>query len=169
MQSELVTVTVQVGLFLITSILGLLIYKREKRAILAYIEKFVDSKIQAAIDDVGGVLGQIFEKPIVKASMTNLGKMGGAAMQNKAISNQMAIDVLNSPKFEGLKMAAKMGLNIDIDQYIEEHGAERTLQSAIGLGDQLGIDIMGLLAGGLNGANLSVGHEANGINYYLRS
>jgi len=166
-QSELMTVTVQVGLFLITSILGLLIYRREKREVLAHMEKFVDSRIQVAIDDIGGVLGQIFEKPIVKASMTNLGKMGGEAMQNKAIINKMATDVLDGPKFAALKMAAKMGLNVDIDQYIEENGAVATLQAAQSLGQMVGIDVSQLMAGGLNGANLAVGPEANGVNYYL--
>ncbi|MEE9540562.1 MAG: hypothetical protein V3V85_03590, partial [Candidatus Thorarchaeota archaeon] len=66
---------------------------KEKREILAHVEEFVDQRIQIGIDDVGEVLGTIFEKPIVKASMTNLGKLGGAAMQNKSVINKMAIDV----------------------------------------------------------------------------
>lgn len=163
MQNELLAAGVQVIIFPVTLILGLLVYRREKRNILATI----DDKIQMAIDQVGEALGLIFEKPIVKASMTNLGKLGGSAMQDKAVTNKMALDILSSPKFEGLKMAAKIGLNIDIDQYIEENGAERTLQSAIALGNQAGIDVMGLLVGGLDGANLAVGSETNGINYYL--
>lgn len=162
LQGDIVTIGVQVGLFLITSLGGLLLYRREKRAILASI----DERIQTAINDVAEALGLIFEKPIVKASMTNLGKMGGAAMQNKSIINKMAMDVLDGPKFSGMKMAAKMGLNIDIDQYIEENGAVATLQAAQSLGQMLGVDVSQLMSGGLNGANLSVGPESD--NPYLR-
>jgi len=156
-----------IAIYLITSLIGYKIIMREKRVILAQI----DVKIQQAVDGVGEAIGvvleQIFEKPVVKASMTNLGKLGGAAMQNKSIINKMATDVLDGPKFAGLKMAAKMGLNIDIDQYIEENGAVATLQAAQSLGQMVGIDVTQLMAGGLNGANLAVGPEANGVNYYL--
>lgn len=163
MQSDIVTIGVQVGLFLITSLGGLLLYKREKRSILAS----VDDRIQNAIDGVSEVLIQIFEKPVVKASMTQLGKKGGAAMQQKSLVNKMAMDVLDGPKFAGLKMGAKTLLNIDVDQYIEENGAVATLQAAQSLGQMVGIDVTQLMSGGMNGANLSVGHEAND-NPYLR-
>lgn len=169
MQSEVLALGIQVAIFVVTSILGYRILMREKREILAHVETFVDSRIQAGIDDVGEALGQIFEKPIVKASMTNIGKLGGAAMQNKALINRMATDVLDGPKFAGLKMAAKMGLNIDIDEYIEENGAVATLQAAQSLGALIGIDVTKIMNDGLNGANLAVGPEANGTNYYLRS
>ena len=162
MQVELMALGVQVGLFVITSILGYRILMREKREILASI----DDKIQMAIDDVGEALQEVFAQPIVKASMTNLGKMGGAAMKHKAISNKMALDILASPKMSALKMAAKMGLGIDIDQYIEENGAIETLGAANELGQLVGIDVMSIITGGLNGANLAVGPEANG-GYHL--
>lgn len=168
MQTEFIAVGIQVAIFIVTSILGYKVLMREKRDILVHVETFVDSRIQAGIDDVGEVLGQIFEKPIVKRAMTDLGAKGGAAMQNKALINRMATDVLDGPKFAGLKMAAKMGLNIDLDQYIEENGAVATLQAAQSLGQLVGIDITQALAGGLNGANLAMGSEANGVNYYLR-
>lgn len=163
MQSEFIALGIQVGLFLITSILGYKILMKEKGDVLAQI----DVKIQDAIDGVGEALNEVFARPVVKASMTQLGKQGGAAMQNKALINKMATDVLDGPKFAGLKMAAKMGLNIDIDEYIEENGAVATLQAAQSLGQLVGIDVTQALAGGLNGANLAVGSEANGINYYL--
>lgn len=161
MQTEILTLGVQVALFVITSILGYRILMKEKREILAHVEGFVDSRIQTGIDEVGEVLGQIFEKPIVKASMTNLGKLGGAAMRDKSLINKMATDVLDGPKFAGMKMLAKQALNIDIDQYIEENGAVATLQAAQSLGQLVGVDISQVMSGGLNGANLSVGPESD--------
>lgn len=155
------TLGVQLGLFLITSIGGYLIIKREKRAILATI----DQKIQGAIDQLGEALNEVFARPVVKASMTNLGKQGGAAMQQKSIMNKMAMNVLDGPKLQGLKMVAKQALNIDVDEYIEEHGPIATLQAAQGIGDLMGIDVMQALSGNLNGANLSIGSEAD--NPYL--
>lgn len=163
MQSDLMTSALPIVIYLITSLIGYKIVMREKKLILASI----DVKIQTAIDEVGEALGAIFEKPIVKASMTNIGNLGGAAMQNKAIINKMATDVLDSSKFAGLKLIAKQVLNIDIDEYIEENGAAATLEAAQSLGELAGIDVLKVLTDGLNGANLAVGSEANGINYYL--
>ena len=163
MQTDMMALVLPIVFYLITSLVGYKIIMREKRVILAAI----DVKIQTAIDEVGDALGQIFEKPIVKASMTNLGKMGGAAMQNKSIINKMATDVLDSSKFAGLKMVAKQVLNIDIDEYIEENGAAATLEAAQSLGELAGIDVLKVLTDGLDGANLAVGPEANGLNYYL--
>lgn len=162
MQTEFLALGIQAGLILITSFLGYKILMKEKREILAHVEEFVDSRIQTGIDDVGEVLGQIFEKPIVKASMTNLGKMGGAAMQNKSLVNKMATDVLDSGKFAGMKMLAKQMLNIDIDQYIEENGAVATLNAAQSLSQMVtGKDLTQVLGDGLNGATLSVGPESD--------
>jgi len=164
MQIELMAFGIQIIFFIVTSILGYRILMREKRDVLASI----DGKIQEAIDGVGEALQDVFESPVIKRSLTHMANMGGDAMQNKSIMNKMALDVLDGPKLQALKAAAKMGLNIDVDQYIEENGAIETLQAAQGLGELVGIDVARVLGGGLNGANLSVGHEANGINYYLR-
>lgn len=167
MQTEFVAMGIQIAFFLITSLIGYRFYKKEKRGILVTI----DEKIQGAIDGVGNSVNEyieaILEKPIVKASMTNLGQKGGAAMQQKSIVNKMAMDVLDSGKFAGVKLLAKTALNIDLDQYIEENGAVATLQAAQSLGEMVGVDVTQLVAGGgLNGANLSVGAEAD--NPYLR-
>lgn len=164
MQIELMALGVQVVLFIVTSILGYRILMREKRDVLA----MIDVKIQTAIDEVGTALQEVFQSPVIKRSLTHMANMGGDAMQNKSIMNKMALDVLDGPKLQALKAAAKMGLNIDVDQYIEENGAIETLQAAQGLGELVGIDVTKLLGGGLNGANLAVGSEANGTNYYLR-
>lgn len=160
MQIDMMTLGIQFALYVIISIAGYLVIMREKRIILASI----DGKIQMAIDQVGEVLSEIFEKPVVKASMTNLGKQGGAAMQQKAIMNKMAMDYLDGPKIAGMKMIAKEALNIDIDQYIEEHGAIQTFQAAQQLGQLAGVDVMKFMGGG---PNLSVGAEANGNHPYL--
>lgn len=158
MQSVIEALGIQVALFAVTSILGYLVIMREKRFILVSI----DEKIQAAIDQLGEALNEVFARPVVKASMTQLGKQGGAAMQQKSIMNKMAMNVLDGPKLSGLKMIAKQALNIDVDEYIEENGPIATLQAAQGIGDLIGIDIMQALSGGLNGANFSVGPESDG-------
>ncbi|GAI29261.1 unnamed protein product, partial [marine sediment metagenome] len=98
---------------------------------------------------------------------TVAGLMSGKARGDNAMIDKIATDVLNGPKLTAIKAAAKMGLGIDIDSYIEEDGAVKTLENIQGLAGLLGIDIGSILQGGLNGANLAVGSEANGINYYL--
>ncbi|GAH91681.1 unnamed protein product [marine sediment metagenome] len=131
--------------------------------------KSIDAKIQITIDEVGKHLEKIFT-PRARQGNTILGKAGSDARTNNAIQQRMAIDILNSPKISALKSAAKFGLGIDIDSYIEEDGAVETLENIQAIANLVGFDIMSILQSGMDGMNLSVGHEANsGVNYYLRS
>ncbi len=155
--NELLTIAIPLVVYIITSIIGY-------RLLL----KTMDERIQMAIDGVGEALGEIFEKPLVKQSMSMLGQASGKARGDSVMMDKIATDILSGPKFAGLKTAAKIGLGIDIDQYIEEDGAVKTLENMQGLASLVGIDIGQVMAGGLNGANLSMGSEANGVNYYLR-
>lgn len=152
--TELLTIAIPLVVYTITSILGY-------RLLL----KAIDSRIQMAIDGVGEALGEVFEKPLVKQSMSMLGQASGKVRGDNAMMNKIATDVLSGPKLQAIKAAAKMGLGIDIDSYIEEDGAVKTLENLQGLASLIGFDIGSILQ---SGPNLSVGHEANGINYYLR-
>lgn len=150
-------------IILVTSGIGYYLLNRRFNLTLA----LIDVRIQDAIDQVFSALGEIFEKPLVKGSMKVLSEKGHITQSNNALVNRMATDVLDGPKFAGIKLLAKQALNIDVDEYIEENGAVATLQAAQSLGQLVGIDITQALASGLNGANLAVGSEANGVNYYL--
>lgn len=154
--NELLTIAIPLVVYIITSIIG---YR--------LLIKSIDQRIQIAIDGVGEALGEIFEKPLVKQSMSMLGQASGKVRGDNAMMDKIATDVLNGPKIAAIKAAAKMGLGIDIDSYIKEDGAVKTLENLQGLASLIGIDIGSFMQGGLNGANLSIGHEANGINYYL--
>jgi len=154
--NEILTIAIPVVVYIITSILGY-------RLLL----KTMDERIQMAIDGVGEALGEIFEKPLVKQSMSMLGQASGKVRGDNAMMDKIATDILDGPKLKAIKAAAKIGLGIDIDSYIEEDGAVKTLENLQGLASLIGFDIGQVMAGGLNGANLAVGPEANGINYYL--
>jgi len=154
--NDILTIAIPLVVYIITSILGY-------RLLL----KAINKHIQIAIDEVGEALGEIFEKPLVKQSMTMLGESSGKVRGDNAMMDKIAADILDGPKLRAIKAAAKMGLGIDIDSYIEEDGAVKTLENLQGMAGLIGIDIGQMMAGGLNGANLSVGHEANGVNYYL--
>jgi len=124
----------------------------------ALANRMIQRKLQNVLDSLGGVFSEIFEKPAVSRAMTVLGKKGGEARAETAVVGKIASDVLNGPKFAGLKMAAS-ALGLDIDSYIEEHGALATIQAMQSLGGMLGININDVLSGGMN---LAVGSEVNG-------
>lgn len=56
--------------------------------------------IQQVLDDVGSSIGEqltsIFEKPVVKASMTNLSKKSGEVRADKALRNRVAEKAIGS-------------------------------------------------------------------------
>lgn len=123
--------------------------------------------LQEVIDILGTVFSDIFEKPTVKKAFGIIGSQGGEARADKAVVDKIAIDVLNSEKFAGLKMAAS-AIGLDIDSYIEEHGARATLQALQSLGGLLGIDITSLLQTGDLGSMLGGGgSQPSGSNPYL--
>lgn len=87
--------------------------------------------------------------PKVSRAMTILGKESGRVRAQEATTDALATRVLSGPALQGLKMAAKAALNIDVDEFIEEYGAVETLNGLKSLGDALNIDFTGLLTGGI--------------------
>lgn len=102
--------------------------------------KYAQWYFKGSLEELIGLFGEIFEKPTVKKAFSILGKQSGETRHNKAITDQIAVDVLNGPKFSGLKLVAK-GLGMDVDEYIEEHGATDTIAGIMSLAQMLGIDI----------------------------
>lgn len=169
MQTDIMTIGVLIAGNLIISIVFFIISLRIGKVALALIDEKIEStvnqmyiqiddKIQATVDGIGEMFGDIFEKPTVKKAFGIIGSQGGQATANRALTDKIAMDMLNGPKLAGLKLIAS-GLGMDIDEYIEEHGAVNTLQSINALSGMVpGLDLGFLMQGGMNP---SVGHEAN--------
>ena len=101
----------------------------------------VDEKLDTVINGISEDIGTLLTEPTVKKAFSILGKSGGDAKAESGLVDQMAVDILDSPQFAGMKAAAGL-LGLDVDGYIEEHGAVKTIAAAKQLGNMLGIDIM---------------------------
>lgn len=110
--------------------------------------------IRNSLLEVGDLLSGIFEKPTVKKAYSILGSKSAESRQESALGEQMALDVINSEKFAGIKLAAK-GIGIDVDEYIEDHGAISTLKQASSLAGMLGINLEQVLSGNMTALNTS--------------
>lgn len=78
------------------------------------------------------------------------GQAAGTMRATKAVRNEMAEQFLSGPALSGLRMiGSQIGLNID--EMIEEHGAEETLAGAMGILQILGINPQDLLTEGIAG------------------
>ena len=116
-------------------------YTKEMITVKAEFEEIVHEKMQGAMDLIGEAFEGIMSQPIVKGAMTNLGKMGGDAKAENQLIDQMAVDLLDSDQFAAIKMGAE-ALGLDVEGYIEKHGAIKTLKAAKQIGALAGIDIM---------------------------
>lgn len=111
------------------------------------LRKDIGETISAVVDQ----FTEIFIDPQVKRSMTILGKESGKVRARQGTVDALALNILDGPRMKGLKMAAKTLLNIDIDSFIEEHGATDTIAGLKEIAGLLGIDISQVLMGeGLN-------------------
>lgn len=95
-----------------------------------------------------------------KAKMSNLGTISGEKRHAKAMMDKMATDILDGPQLKGLKGIASM-IGIDIDEYIQEHGAAETISTATSLANMLGIDITKVLTEGINTNESKVSGDNN--------
>jgi len=126
----------------------------------------LSKRLEMTFEELGGLFGDIFEKPNVKRAMTILGKQSGAVRANQATVNDMATQIISGPKFAGLKLGAK-ALGVDIDSMIEEHGAMEVMAGAQQIAGMLGINITDLVSGGL-GNPLNMSNNPKISNPYLR-
>lgn len=168
MSVELIAIVCQIGLTVFGGILFRYYYKREKADL---IEKFKDEaesvirdNMQGAIDSVGEALQELFIDPTVKKGFSLAGTLGGEAKAESGIIDQMAMDMLDSPQFAAARLGAE-ALGLDIEGYIEKHGALKTIKAAQQLASMAGIDLMKL---DLSNLSLPGGNQSSGTNPYFR-
>ena len=101
-----------------------------------------------AIDDVADLFGGILSEPTVKKAFSILGGKSVEARSDKAIVDSLATDILDGPQFASLKMGADL-IGVDVESYIEKHGAMGTIQGLSQIAGMLGIDINQIIGGGL--------------------
>ena len=100
-------------------------------------------------------LAGMFTDPMVKKSMTVLGKMGGDRKSINAAKEKMAKDLINK-QYGKYKPIVEAVAGIDVDEYLEEHGALNVLEAVREFAPVLGIDLQNI------GANvLSPGNKSN--------
>jgi len=108
----------------------------------------VDDRLQMAIDNIGETIGTLLTEPTVKKAFSIIGSQGGEARSKNLAVDEMARDMLDGPQFAAIRMAAE-AMGLDIDGYIDKHGAMKTIQAAQQLAQFAGIDIMNLDIGSL--------------------
>jgi tRNA threonylcarbamoyladenosine modification (KEOPS) complex Cgi121 subunit len=110
-------------------------------ALKAEIEAKVHENLQNAIDTFAESFQEILGQPTIKKAFSLIGSQGGEAKATSGLVDQMANDVLSSGQFQGIIAGAQM-MGLNVEEYIEEHGAVKTIQAAQQLAKMLGIDIM---------------------------
>ena len=126
--------------------------------------RFFEKRLWAIVDSIGEMFASTISTPAVSKAMGILGKKSGESRANSAIVDQLASDVLNGPKMSALKMGAS-ALGINIDEYIEDHGAVGTLQGLQTIAGALGIDINQIIGGGMG--EIAGGSSGGASNPYL--
>lgn len=178
MSDELVAIVILIAWNVISFVLSLFIfrwiYEKESQKLLEQFnieaikeefESLVHDKMQEAIDAVGGTLQELFLDPTTKKAFSILGSQGGEARAEKAVVDSMAMDLIDSPQFSAIRMGAE-ALGLDIEGYIEKHGAIKTLTAAQQLAKVAGLDIMKMDLSSLSLPGGS-GAPSSGSNPYL--
>ena len=146
--------TILIGFVVVQTIFALVSFVVSSLIVKRYMNR--------AIDDVADLFGGILSEPTVKKAFSILGGKSGEARSDKAVVDSLATDILNGPKFSALKMGADL-IGVDVESYIEKHGAMGTIQGLSQIAGMLGIDINSIIGGGLQ-----PGGQAQGsINPYL--
>lgn len=109
--------------------------------------------INETIEGFTDMFLNIFEREPVKHAMSVLGKKSGQSRSQKAIVDEVAKGIIDSPKFTTMKMAAE-ALGIDIDSMIEKHGAMGTITAFREIGSMIGLDLNQFLTKGLSVSEL---------------
>jgi len=144
-----------------------LLEKFDIESIKTEFEEIVQEKMQGALDLVGEAFEGILSQPTVKSAMSIIGKQGGEARAENILVDQMATDMLDSPQFSAIRMGAE-ALGLDIEGYIEKHGAIKTLTAAQQLAKVAGIDLMKIDLNNLGGVLSQPGGSSSGTNPNFR-
>lgn len=140
-------------------------------AIKTEFQEVVDNRLQEAIDTIKEAFSEVLTQPLVKRAMTIISTQGVQAREENSLTrdensliNDMATDMLESPQFSVIRMGAKT-MGLDIESYIEENGALKTIQAVQQLSKVAGIDLMKLDLGKLS---ISGNNPKGSGNPYLR-
>lgn len=112
-------------------------------AVLWMTRRYINDTINSVID----AFEENITSPMAKRAMSILGTKSGEVRGQNAMVEKIAGDVLNGPKMAAIKIGAS-ALGLDLDSYVEEHGALQTLQGMQSVAGMLGIDINTMLSGG---------------------
>jgi len=110
--------------------------------------RYFKRDIYGMVDSIAELFTESLSKPAVSRAMGILGNASGESRSKSAIVDKLATDVLSGPKMSALKLGAS-AIGIDIDDYIEEHGALGTLQGLQTIAGALGIDVNSIIGGGI--------------------
>jgi len=100
----------------------------------------------AIVKNIGEGLNELLGTEVVKRGMSIIGKQGGDTKAVNAIKNKLAKGAINK-NYGMIKILAEQVVGIDVDELIEEYGAENILTAVSQLGPKLGIDISSILGG----------------------
>jgi len=124
-----------------------------------------EGRIVDIVDSVGDIFSEILTQPTVSKAFGIIGSASGKARGESALADKLATDILSGPKFGALKMGAS-ALGINIDEYIEEHGAMNTITGLQSIAGALGININDVISGGLSQMG-GTEQQSDGSNPYL--
>jgi len=102
--------------------------------------------------------------PFTKLGAKLAGETSGFVRGSKAVSEDMAKDILGSPQIQGIKVLADQ-FGFDINSYIEDHGALATLSGAQQLAGLLGINLMDVIEGGIGAVTKGLSTRAGTKQY----
>lgn len=152
MSTELIALSFLIGFILFLTIATLIIapriYRKEKASLIELVDERIHDGMQGAIDAVTDAFGEVLTQPTVKSAMSIIGKQGGQASAENKLLDRMAGDMLQSPRFAGYTAVAEM-LGLDLQGYIEDHGAARTITTITQLAQMAGINLAEIDIGSL--------------------
>ncbi len=117
-------------------------------------------RLSKTVDSFADLFSSMLTEPTVKKAFSILGGKSADAKENRAVIDSLATDILSGPKFAAYKMGASM-IGIDIDSYIQEHGALNTLQGLQSIMGALGINVNDIMAGISSGSVAAPTGEKN--------
>lgn len=109
----------------------------------------------AIIENIGEGINTLLGEEPVKRAMSIIGKKGGDTKAVNAIKNKLAKGTIQQ-NYGMLKMLGEKFLGVDVDEMIDEYGAENILTAVSQLAPKLGIDVNSLLSGKMLNSNPSI-------------
>lgn len=148
MSAELVAILCLFAFLVVVIIVGVVLVRREEAKwsgtidnLKVELEQKVHDNLQAAIDAFGGSFQEILGQPTIKKAFALIGSQGGEAKAQNGLVDEIATDILESPALSAARMGAE-ALGLDVEGYIEKHGALKTISAIQQFAKIAGIDLM---------------------------